>query len=72
MIRPVMSVEIDSDTGELRKSAKLRRVGGSTVVTIPHEIAEQLRAAEGDEVQFAVQFGETDRATLRVEHESED
>lgn len=47
-----MVLDIDQETGELRKTAKLRKSGGSTVVTIPPQMLETLDLSAYDEVKI--------------------
>lgn len=63
-----MSVEIDTDAGEVRKTGRLRRSGDSTVLTIPPEVLEQAGAGEGDRVTIAVPFGSS---TIEVRRQQE-
>lgn len=52
-----MSVEIDTEKGEVKKRRKLRRSGDSVVISLPPEVLQQAEAGEGDEVVVAVPFG---------------
>jgi len=67
-----MSVRIDRETGELVEDGQLRSAGGSTVVTIPQDIAEQADLAPGDDVQFAVGISEEGRIEIRGGEGGED
>lgn len=51
-----MSVEIDTENGEVLKRRALRRSGDSVVVSIPPEVLAQAGAHEGDEITVAVPF----------------
>jgi antitoxin component of MazEF toxin-antitoxin module len=67
-----MSVRINRDTGELVEDGQLRAAGGSTVVTIPQDIAEQAGLSPGDDVEFAVDINEEGQIEIRDGEGGED
>lgn len=52
-----MSVQIDSEKGEVREERTLRNSGDSVVVSIPPEVLDQAGLGEGDDVDVATAFG---------------
>jgi len=47
-----MSVDIDSDRGELRQPAGLWRSGGSTVITVPADLRGYLSVGTGNSIEL--------------------
>lgn len=63
-----MSVQIDTENGEVREQRQLRKSGDSTVVSLPPEVLEHADVEQGDEVTVAVGFN-SGTIELRVEEE---
>lgn len=66
-----MSVRIDPENDELVEEGQLRAAGGSTVVTIPQDIAEQSGLQPGDGVEFAVAIEEDGQIEIRGQGEED-
>jgi len=58
-------VDIDSENKEVRAARKLRRSGGSTVITVPPEMVDLVDLEHGDQLELEAEWS-GDEIRLRV------
>ena len=49
-------VDIDSENREVRAARKLRRSGGSTVITVPPEMVDLVDLEHGDQLELEAEW----------------